>query len=114
MKDLKTVAKKALNDVRRSIQQNTKESLLWLQASRQDEDDMWINESVTIDQIVNCTDDNVFHNVWVKLEEGSAEELDSFIEEQLIPNGLRILQETEKQSSNGSAVRFMIARPMNK
>ena len=114
MKDLKTVAKKALNDVRRSIQQNTKESLLWLQSSKQNEDDMWINEPTTVEQIVKCTDDSIFHNVWVKLEEGSAEELDSFIEEQLIPNGLRILEETEKQSDNGSAVRFMIARPMNK
>ena len=55
----------------------------------------------------------MFFNVWVKLEEGSAEELDTLIEEQLIPNGLRILEDTEMSSKDGASVRYMIARPLN-
>ena len=102
-----------LKSVRQTIENNTKESSLWLQSSKQDKDGAWHNQNATVSDIVNCTDDDMFFNVWARLEEGTAEELDTFIEEQLIPNGLRILADTEMSSKDGTSVRFMIARPLN-
>ena len=102
-----------LQSVRQTIQDNAKESFLWLQSSKQDKDGVWHNQNATVSDIINCTDDEMFFNVWVKLEEGSAEELDTLIEEQLIPNGLRILEDTEMSSKDKNAVRFMIARTLN-
>lgn len=102
-----------LKSVRQTIEDNTKESSLWIQSSKQDKDGAWHNKNATVSDIVNCTDDDMFFNVWARLEEGTAEELDTFIEEQLIPNGLRILADTEMSSKDGTSVRYMIARPLN-
>ena len=76
-------------------------------------DGVWHNQNATISDVVNCTDDDMFFNIWARLEDETAEELDQFIEEQLVPNGLRILADTEMASKDGNAVRFMIARPLS-
>jgi len=102
-----------LKSVRQTIENNTKESSLWLQSSKQDKDGVWHNQNATISDVVNCTDDDMFFNIWARLEDDTAEELDQFIEEQLVPNGLRILADTEMSSKDGNAVRFMIARPLS-
>jgi hypothetical protein len=107
MKHIKAV----LTNVRKAIT-DSQSSLLRLQSSFQDSDNVWHNDTASINQIVNCTDDSKFFNVWVRLEEGATEELNTFIEEQLVPNNLRILEDTEKPSKDGKSVRFMIARPL--
>ena len=109
MKKLKSV----LNDVRQVIKNNANKSSLWIQSSKKDDDGVWSNDNATISDILNCEDDNMFFNLWMKLEKGSAEELSSFIEEHLVPNNLRILEDTENLSKDGNSVRFMIARPLN-
>jgi len=101
-----------LSNIRNTIS-NRLSSNIWLQKSWKDKNDEWRNDDATIQEIVKCKDDSIFYNIWMNLKEGSEKELDTLIEEQLIPNQLGILTDTEKVSSSGTSVRFMIARPLN-
>ena len=92
MKQLKEI----LHTIRNKVSKTSKSQDTWFQSSKQNKDGQWI----------------VFFNIWVKCTEDGAKELDHLIETELIPNGLRILDETEKLSKEGTAVRYMIARPL--
>jgi len=109
MKKLKSV----LKDVREVIKNNANKSSFWIQWSKKNDDGVWENDKATISDILNCKDDNMFFNLWMTLKDSSAKELSSFIEEHLVPNNLRILEDTENLSKDGKSVRFMIARPLN-
>jgi|TARA_R100001510_G_scaffold57598_1_gene66364 hypothetical protein len=109
MKQLKEI----LHTIRNKVSKTSKSQDTWFQSSKQNKDGQWINDNVrSVKDIVDCSDDNVFFNIWVKCTEDGAKELDHLIETELIPNGLRILDETEKLSKEGTAVRYMIARPL--
>ena len=110
MKPLKEV----LQSIRKNVSKSSKAQDTWLQSSKQNKQGDWINSNVrSIKEIVDCSDDDTFFNIWIKCTENGAKELDHLIESELIPNGLRVLEETEKLSKEGTSVRFMIARPRN-
>lgn len=57
-------------------------------------------------------DRDVFYNVFVKATDDGKADLDSFIQNELIPNGCHILTKTQKLSKKKTWVRYMCARPL--
>jgi len=86
---------------------------VWLQKSKQIEGDKYVNLSTTVDQMMNDKTDEYIYNVWSELSEDGLSDFDNFVETELIPNGLRTLENTAKLSKDKGSIRYMIARPMN-
>jgi hypothetical protein len=88
---------------------------LWLQRSKQDGKE-WINQPFSIGQAVEDKSTEYIYNVWVKCTDEGVEEMDKFVETELIPNGLSLFIDRETNepieylAKDKSAVRFMIAR----
>jgi len=103
--------KEVLSKVKEVIAKSQKSSNIWISRSYQNDNGAWTNEPSSIDVLMQDKTDNLFYNVWCKLSDDSPEELDEFIETELVPNGLRLLEDTQTLSKDKGSVRFMIARP---
>tara|TARA_R100000315_G_C5151896_1_gene87068 strand:- start:203 stop:541 length:339 start_codon:yes stop_codon:yes gene_type:complete len=103
--------KEVLSNIKEVISKNQKSSNIWVSRSYKDSSDNWTNETSSIDALLQDNSDKMFYNAWCKLSDDSPKELDKFIETELIPNGLRLLEDTQTLSRDKGSVRYMIARP---
>jgi hypothetical protein len=91
---------------------------VWIRRSKQDPEDSlsYINENASITQASEDKTTEWIYNLWVKTTEEGLEEMDTFVETELIPKGmsLYIHKDTKKPmevlSKDQGSVRFMIAR----
>jgi len=103
--------KEVLSNMKKIINKNQNSGNIWISRSSQNDNGAWTNEPSSIDVLMQDKSDNLFYNVWCKLSDDSPKELDEFIEAELVPNGLRLLEDTQTLSKDKGSVRYMIARP---
>jgi len=94
---------------------------LWLSRSKETANG-WDNQATSIEVLLDDPSDEYFYNVWCNCTDDGIKALDSFVETELIPNGLRLLAgkdhgngkvdpDTRTFSRDGQSVRYMIANP---
>tara|TARA_R100000664_G_scaffold25484_1_gene35488 strand:+ start:1276 stop:1614 length:339 start_codon:yes stop_codon:yes gene_type:complete len=103
--------KEVLSKVKEVIAKNQKSKNIWVSRSKQNDNGKWVNEPSSIDALLQDKSDDYFYNAWCKLTEDSPNDINKFIETELIPNDLWILEDTQTLSKDEGSVRFMIARP---
>ena len=82
---------------------------IWLQKSTKT-DDGYNNETTSVNELISSASDDVFFNIWCKTNEEGLAEMDEFVEKELLPRGMRLLEDTELLSKDKGSVRYMIAR----
>ena len=82
---------------------------IWLQRSKE-VDGEYINQSTSVDVLMSDKTDEWIYNLWSKVSEEGVAEMDNFVETELLPKGLRLLEDTELVSGDKGSVRYMIAR----
>ena len=85
---------------------------IWLQRSKQDENNpkKYINQTTNMEVLSADKTDEFVYNVWAKMTEDGLADMDKFVEEELLPRSMRLLQQTQRVSGDGNSVRYMIAR----
>ena len=82
---------------------------IWLQKSTKT-DDGYDNENTSVNELISSVSDDVIFNLWCKTTEDGLSEMDEFVETELLPRGMRLLEDTELLSKDKGSVRYMIAR----
>ena len=82
---------------------------IWLQKSTKT-DDGYNNETTSVNELISSVSDDVIFNLWCKTTEDGLSEMDEFVETELLPRGMRLLEDTELLSKDKGSVRYMIAR----
>jgi len=83
---------------------------VWLQRSKANDDGTYTNQTTNVDTLVADTSDEFIYNIWARATEDGLADMDKFVEVELLPKGMRLLQDTELVSSDKGSVRYMIAR----
>jgi len=83
---------------------------LWLQRSKENDDGTYSNQPTSIEVLKSDTTDEFVYNAWARVTEEGLSDMDKFVEEELIPNGMRLLRDTKLLSADSGSIRFMIAR----
>jgi cobalamin biosynthesis Co2+ chelatase CbiK len=84
---------------------------LWLQKSKKIDNDEYENVSTTVEEMMNDKTDEYIYNVWAEFSSDGLTDFDNFVENELIPNGMRTIQNTALFSKDEMSIRYMIARP---
>ena len=85
---------------------------IWLSRTSQNEDGEYTNQPTSVEVLAGDISDEYIYNLWARTTEDGLAEMDEFVENELIPNGMQLLEKTEQLSANKNAVRFMIARQL--
>ena len=103
--------KKLMKAFKKIAEQNADNQFdnIWLQRSKE-VDGAYINESTSLDVLMSDTTDEWIYNLWSKVSEEGLAEMDNFVETELLPKGLRLLEDTQLVSGDKGSVRYMIAR----
>ena len=83
---------------------------VWLQRSKANDDGTYTNQTTNVDTLVADTSDEFIYNIWARATEEGLADMDKFVEVELLPKGMRLLQDTELVSGDKGSVRYMIAR----
>lgn len=83
---------------------------LWLQRSKENDDGTYTNQPTNIEVLKSDTTDTYVYNAWARTTKDGLADMDKFVEEELIPNGMRLLRDTQMLSGDSGSIRFMIAR----
>ena len=91
---------------------------VWIRRSKQDPENSksYINENASITQASEDKTTEWIYNLWVKTTEEGLEEMDNFVETELIPKGMSLFVDKDTKepievlSKDQGSVRFMIAR----
>ena len=83
---------------------------VWLQRSKANDDGTYTNQTTNVDTLVADTSDEFIYNIWARATEEGLADMDKFVEVELLPRGMRLLQDTELVSGDKGSVRYMIAR----
>ena len=103
--------KKLMKAFKKIAEQNADNQFdnIWLQRSKE-VDGQYVNQSTSVDVLMSDTTDEWIYNLWGKISEEGVAEMDNFVETELLPKGLRLLEDTELVSGDKGSVRYMIAR----
>ena len=115
MKHIKDILEKMRATASRTP--DSKYSDIWLQRSTKDEDGTYVNQNTNVETLKSDTSDKFIYNLWARISDDGLKEMDDFVETELIPNGMFLLNsekhQTEKVSGDGQSVRYMIARNLS-
>ena len=115
MKHIKDILEKMRATASRTP--DSKYSDIWLQRSTQDENGTYVNQNTNVETLKSDTSDKFIYNLWARISDDGLKEMDDFVETELIPNGMFLLNsekhQTEKVSGDGQSVRYMIARNLS-
>lgn len=103
--------KKIMKKFRQIAEQNADSAYdnIWLQRSKPT-DDGYENQTTSLNAMLDDKSDEFIYNVWARATEEGLAEMDNFVETELLPKGLRLLEDTELVSKDNGSVRYMIAR----
>ena len=93
-------------------------SNVWIRRSKQDPNDSkaYINENASVSQASEDKTTEWIYNLWVKTTEDGLQEMNTFVETELIPKGMSLFIDKETNepldvlSKDKGSIRFMIAR----
>ena len=100
---------KRIRDIAKQMPESEYENV-WLQRSKANDDGTYTNQTTNVDTLVADASDEFIYNIWSRATEDGLADMDKFVEVELLPKGMRLLQDTELVSSDKGSVRYMIAR----
>ena len=100
---------KRIRDIAKQMPESEYENV-WLQRSKANDDGTYTNQTTNVDTLVADASDEFIYNIWARTTEDGLADMDKFVEVELLPKGMRLLQDTELVSSDKGSVRYMIAR----
>ena len=89
---------------------------LWLSRSKETANG-WDNQATSMKVLLDDPSDEYFYNVWCNCTDDGIKALDSFVETELIPNGMCLFKDKDTGkavhflSKDKGSIRFMVARP---
>tara|TARA_A100001011_G_scaffold399252_1_gene506989 strand:+ start:1222 stop:1587 length:366 start_codon:yes stop_codon:yes gene_type:complete len=115
MTPIKEVLKKMFATAKKSADQYNH---TWLQKSAfNEESKSWDNLPTTVEQMKEDTSRDFIYNLWARTTDEGLADMDEFVEQELIPNGMSIFIDNETGlpthhlSKDEKSIRFMVARP---